>query len=238
MTLSRVGKTRLIVLVCVSSILTIPTPAFTQTQTASEFWPILNVKFRVHDKWRALAFAGLKKGEENEYQQLNAGFGLGRQLKPILKPHPENVDSDKEHSFVLAGGYERLQTFQSGTMSDENRLALQATLGFRPLSRLLLSDRNRVELRWRNSGYSTRYRNQAHALYDILVGQFHFSPYASAEFFYDGAKGEWSQEQYTTGIEWPFGHKLMLQTYYLRQNSVSEPAHLNVGGLTLNLNFK
>jgi Protein of unknown function (DUF2490) len=229
---------RLIVLVCVSSILTIPIPVFAQTQTASEFWPTLNVKFRLHDNWRALAFAGLKKGEENEYQQLNAGLGFGRQLKLIRKPHPENADSDKEHTFVLAGGYERLQTFQSGTMSNENRMALQATAGFRPLSSLLLSDRSRVEFRWRDSGYSTRYRNNGQALYDITIREFHFCPYGGAEFFYDGAKGEWSREQYTGGIEWPLGHKMTLQTYYLRQNNSTEPDHLNVGGLTLNLNFK
>jgi len=29
-----------------------------------------------------------------------------------------------------------------------------------------------------------------------------------------------------------------LQTYYLRQNNVSNPKHLNVGGLSLNLHFK
>ncbi len=238
MALAGGGRILLAVLVCISLILAIPTPVVAQTQTTSEFWPTLNAKFRLHDKWRALAFAGLKKGEENEYQQLNAGFGVGRQLKLIRKPHPENADTDKEHTFVLGGGYERLQTFQSGTMSNENRMALQATSGFRPLSRLLLSDRNRIEFRWTDSGYSTRYRNNMQALYDVIIHEFHFSPYGSAEFFYDGAKGEWSREQYTAGIEWPIGHKMTLQTYYLRQNNVSNPEHLNVGGLTLNLNFK
>jgi Protein of unknown function (DUF2490) len=229
---------RLIVLVCSPLILTIPTSVLAQTQTTSEFWPTLNAKFQMPHKWRALAFAGLKKGEENRYQQLNAGLGFGRQLKLIRKPHPENVDSDKEHTFVLAGGYERLQTLESGMPKNENRLVLQATSGFRPLSRLLLSDRNRIEFRWQDSGYSTRYRNNAQVLYDVIVREFHFSPYGSAEFFYDGAKGEWSREQYTAGIEWQLVHKLSVQTYYLRQNNTSNPKHLDVGGLTLNLNFR
>jgi hypothetical protein len=227
---------RLIVLMCIVS--TLRASAFAQSQTVSEFWPTVNAKFQLPHKWRALAFAGLKKGEENQYQQLNAGLGFGRQLKPILKLHPKNIDLDKENTFVLGGGYERLQTFQSGTRSNENRLAIQATLGFRPLSRLLLSDRNRVEFRWRDSGYSTRYRNNAQILYDIMFRGFHFSPYGSAEFFYDGAKGEWSREQYTAGIEWPLGRTVLLQTYYLRQNDTSTPRHLNVTGLTLNMNFK
>jgi hypothetical protein len=213
-------------------------PATAQAQTSSEFWPILNAKFQMPHKWRALAFAGLKKGEENQYQQFNGGLGFARQLKPILKLHPKNADADKENTFVLGGGYERLQTFQSGTKSNENRLALQGTSAFRPLSRLLLSDRNRVEFRWIEGDYSTRYRNEPEALYDILIRQLHLSLYGSGEFFFDGAKGEWAREQYTGGIEWPLPHKAILQTYYLRQNSTTNPKHLNVAGLTLTLNFK
>jgi hypothetical protein len=229
---------RLIMLVCFASILATPKDVFAQSQTVSEFWPTVNARFQLPHKWRALAFVGLKKGEENEHQQLNGGLGLARQLRPILKPHPENNDPDKEHTFVLGGGYERLQVYQSGTTSNENRVVLQAVYGLRPLSRLLVSDRNRVELRWRDSGYSARYRNNAQMLYDILVRGFHFSPYGSAEFFYDGGKGEWSREQYTAGLELPVGRIVSLQTYYLRQNDTSEPQHLNVAGLTLNMNFK
>ena len=198
----------------------------------------MNAQLKLPHRWVALGFAGLKKGEENEYQQLNAGLGFGYHLKPIKKPHPTNIDSDKEYTFAFSGGYERLQVFQSGTKSDENRLVLQAKAGFRPGSRLYLSDRNRIEFRWRYSGYSTRYRNNVQALYDIIVREFHFSPYGSAEFFYDGSKDDWSREQYMAGIEWPLTHSLMLQTYYLRQNNSSEPDHINVGGLTLNLSFK
>ena len=109
----------------------------------------------------------LKKGEEFPYQELNAGVGLGYQWKRIVKPHLENIDPDKEHFFLFGGGYERLQYIQSGTTSNENRMVLQALAGFRPTSRLYLSDRNRVEFRWVNGTYSTRYRNLVFGEYDI-----------------------------------------------------------------------
>lgn len=185
-----------------------------------------------------LAFVGLKKGEEFPYQQLNAGVGLGYQWKTISKPHLVNIDPDKEHLFLFGGGYERLQTLQSGTESYENRMVLQALAGFRPTSRWYVSDRNRVEFRWVNGTYSTRYRNLLFGEYDITIHNFRLSPYASAEAFYNGAVGSWNEEQYSAGIEWPYKRLLMLQTYYLRENCATcNPAHLNVGGVTLNLFF-
>ena len=185
-----------------------------------------------------LAFVGLKKGEDFAYQELNAGVGLGYQWRQISRPHLENIDPDKEHNFLFGGGYERIDTLQSGTMGDENRVVLQALAGFRPASRVYLSDRNRVEFRWVNGTYSTRYRNLVFGEYDITMHNFRLSPYASVEAFYNGAVGSWNEEQYTAGIEWPYKRILMLQTYYLRQNCTTcNPAHLNVGGLTLNLFF-
>jgi hypothetical protein len=95
-----------------------------------------------------------------------------------------------------------------------------------------------VEFRWVNGSYSTRYRNLVLGEYDITIHAFRISPYASAEAFYNGAYGSWNEEQYTAGIEWPYKKLLMVQTYYLRQNCTTcNPAHLNVGGVTLNLFF-
>ncbi len=213
-------------------------PAAAQSQTQGEFWPAVDAHIQFADNWRALAFVGLKKGDEFSYQQVNAGAGIGYQWKAIAKPHPENIDPDKEHYFLFGGGYERVQSTQSGSPSSENRLALQATAGFRPASRLLVTDRNRVEFRWINGVYSTRYRNLLFGEYDITIHSFAFSPYASAEAFYSSASGSWNEEQYTAGVEWPYKRLFMIQTYYLRENCTTcKPEHLNVGGLTLNLFF-
>jgi hypothetical protein len=226
------------ILVCLALIAVLCLTANAQSQTASEFWPEVNFHYEFPENWRALGFVGLKKGEDFPYQQLNTGLGLGYQWKRISKPHPENIDPDKEFTLVFGGGYEYLQTFQSKGSQNENRLVLEAIPGFRPASPVLLRDRNRVEFRWVNGNYSTRYRNDVSFEYDIVMGSFQLSPYASAEFFYDGAKGSWNEEQYTGGLQWPYRRILMIQTYYLRQNCTTcTPPHLNVGGLTLNLFF-
>lgn len=206
--------------------------------TQAEFWPQIDAHVQFPDHIRMLGFAGLKKGEEFPYQQLSAGLGLGYQWKAISKPHLQNIDPDKEHTFLFGGGYEHLRTLQSGKTKYENRLVLEALPGFRPASRLLVKDRNRVEFRWVNGVYSTRYRNQLAFEYDLLIHKFRFTPYGSAEVFYDGAKSSWNQEQYIAGLQWPYKRLLKLDTYYLRQHCTTcKPAYLNVGGLSLSFYF-
>lgn len=181
---------------------------------------------------------GLKKGEEGAYQQLDSAVGFGYRWKKIGRPHLENIDPDKEHTFLLGAGYENLETLQSGKAKNENRLVLEGMPGFRPTSGLLVRDRNRIEFRWINGVYSTRYRNDLMIEYDVKIHAFRFTPYASAEVFYDSSKSSWNEEQYTAGVQWPFRRLLLLQTYYLRQHcTTSSPNYLNVAGLTLNLFF-
>lgn len=212
--------------------------ASAQSQTTGEFWPAVDAHVQLTENTGLLGFVGLKKGDEFAQQELNAGVGAGYQWKHITKPHLKNIDPVKEHLFTLGGGFERVDTLQSGSRNYENRIVLQALAGFRPTSRLYVYDRNRGEFRWINGVYSTRYRNLAFGQYDIAVGKLRFSPYASAEFFYSGSASSWNEEQYSAGVEWPYKRLLMLQTYYLRENCTTcNPAHLNVAGLTLNLFF-
>jgi len=211
--------------------------AFSQSETAGEFWPEAYVFYQLPENWRLLAIAGSKTSEETGYRQVNAGIGIGHQWMRITKPHLENIDPDKEHLLVAGGGYENLQTV-SGKSKSENRMVLEGMPGFRPLSRLLVRDRNRVEFRWIDGVYSTRYRNELSAEYDLLIHHFRFSPYGCAETYYNGATASWNEEQYTAGVEWPVKRVLQIQTYYLRQNcSTCTPPHLNVAGLTLNFYF-
>lgn len=211
--------------------------ASAQTQTNStgrEFWPEVDAQFQLPKNWRVLGFAASKKGEDFSNQEIKSGVELAYQWRNISRPHLLNIDPDKEHMLVFGGGYEYLRTL-SGKAKDENRMVLQAISGFRPASRFLVRDRNRVEFRWINGVYSTRYRNQVSADYDITFRNFRLTPYGSAEIYYDGASSSWNEEQYTAGVKWPIKRTLMFQTYYLRKNCTTcTPRHLNVFGLTIN----
>ena len=68
--------------------------------------------------------------------------------------------------------------------------------------------------------YSTRFRNRLTVERDLLVRNFRFTPYASAEFFYDFASGQWDEQQYEAGIQWPYRRIFMVETYYLFQHQI------------------
>ena len=212
--------------------------SFGQSSTGStqaQVQPEADLHLQFPSQWRVLAFTGLQQGVGFPYQQWYAAAALGRQFKPILRPHLENIDPDKERYIVFGGGYEYLRTTQSGKVKDENRLVIELMFNYRPPLQFLVRDRNRIEFRWVNGSYSTTYRNELGVERDFLVHGFRFTPYGSAEAFYDGAKNSWNEEWYTAGIQWPYKRVFMVDTYYQRQNCPTcTPANWNVGGVTLN----
>ncbi len=218
----------------------ITTDAAGQTPTpvsAGQFWPELDVHLE-QLPWhlRAILFTELKKGEDFPKQQWKIGGGLGRRWRNFSTPRLLNIDPDNDHYVVLGGGYEYITTIESETSSHENRITGQGTLGFRFPAGFRLQDRNRVELRWVDGTYSTRYRNKVSLARDCEVRNVHFTAYVSAEAFYDWADDSWNQAQYAAGVEWPYQRLWMLKTYYLRKNcSTCSPEHLNVAGLALNV---
>ena len=210
-----------------------------QSSTEPQAEPEADFHVQLPSNLRVLAFTGWVQGAGYPFRQWYSAAGLGYQFKPILREHLENIDPDKEQYLVVAGGYEFLRTVQSGKLTYEDRMGIEVIPGFRPLSRLLVRDRNRVEFRIINGAYSTRYRNQLSIETDILAHGFRFTPYASAEAFYDAPKQSWNQELYTAGVQWPHKRLMMLDTYYQRGNCpICKPAHWNVAGATLNFYFR
>jgi hypothetical protein len=212
----------------------VPTAAAQTPETAGAFWPTLDLHAQLASNIRLLAFGESKKDQDVPYQQADFGAAIGYQWKRLAGLHPFNIDPDREHFLVTGLGYEHLRTFEPGSDSVENRLLFSTTPRAKPLGPLLLEDRNRIEFRWVDGDYSTRYRNRLTASADLETGGFRFSPYASAEFFYDITDGAWKQQQYAAGLQVPWRSLLRVDLYYLRQKCGScSPEHLNVFGLTL-----
>lgn len=206
--------------------------------TAGAFWPKLSARYQWPSKLSQILYGEIKNEQGNAYQQLGIGTDLNYQAQPIKRPHLRNVDPSKEHAYVLSVGYEYLDTRDDGSPKYENRIKAEATGRHRPTDALLIEDRNRFEFRWVDGEYSSRYRNRLRVEVDLHHNAFRYSPYVAAEFFYSWASDSWNEQRYSVGIQWPYRHKWLLDTYYLRQNCSScDPAHLNVGGVSLSFFF-
>lgn len=155
----------------------------------------------------------------------------------MLRPHWENIDRDKEHYFLIGGGYEFLRTVKSGRVTHENRVTIDVTPSLRPLGRLLVRDRNWVEMRWINGDYSTTYRNMLSLEGDLKLHEIRFTPFGTLEAFYDGGdKHSWDQEWFTAGVQFPYKRVLMMETYYRREHcSTCTPKNWNAAGLALHI---
>ncbi len=122
---------------------------------------------------------------------------------------------------------------------NENRIIIEATPRYVPGAGFLLTDRNRIEFRWKNGSYNARYRNKLTIDRSLKVLNFNFKPYASGELFYDRNDHSWEENRYAFGVQLPYKKRLMVDTYYLRKNCTAcSQDHLNVWGLTLNLYFR
>jgi len=202
--------------------------------TENQAWPEADAHVQLPSNWRVLSFVGLEQAAGYPFQQWYAAGALGYQFKPILREHIFNIDPDKEHYLVFGGGYEYLRTSQSGVVKHENRITIDVTPGFLLPAKILVRDRSWVELRWIDGTYSTTYRNMVAIERGLFVHGLRFSPFGSAEVFYDSPKHSWNEEWYTAGIQWPYKSLFMVETYYKREHcDTCSPTNWNVGGVTL-----
>ena len=225
-------------LIPVTTLLLLVTAGTVVAQTsgaAREFWPIVQTTFELRPKTRLQVYAEKQSGEDVARTQWKFGVMGSYRMKRLASLG--DIDDEKNHILTLGAGFEYLRTNDSGSTKIERRMVLQGTPTFSiPGAKLLILDRNRIEFRWVNGVYSTRYRHKTTIQRALKLHQFHFTPYSSGELFYDGKSRSWNENQYAFGVIFPYKKILSLDTYFQRQNCTTckEP-HVNAFGVTLNI---
>jgi hypothetical protein len=206
---------------------------------ATEVWPKLTAAVELWPKTRIELWGQRQDGEDFDFNQWKVGAIVSYRMKRMLKVRQDDIDEENEHNLVIGGGYEYLQTNQNGRTKREHRIILQSTPKYVPGVGVLVQDRNRIEFRWNDGTYDFRYRNKLTIDRPFKLSAYRFTPYAAGELFWDRNHHSWNQNQYAFGVQLPFRKRLMLDTYYLRQNCTTcSEDPLNVWGLTLNLYFR
>jgi hypothetical protein len=215
--------------------LRLPCAAQEETGAQDEFWPEVEVYVRLDRKWRLVLAADLNGTRESK-----------KELEGHVGAH---ADYRVNKTFSLRAGYRYGSSLKEGGGYQENRIVFDQTARLPLPSKLLLSDRNREELRFLSGDFSARYRNRLTLEREFVVRAYTFTPYASGEIFYDTRFHVFNRNRLTAGVQLPLGkglspfrehHELLprkslsLDLYFTHQNdSRSKPNHVNALGATL-----
>lgn len=191
------------------------TPAPTDEK---EFWPGLYATFVLTPRFRLQTFVETRSGEDSDYLLWRVGTTFSYQAMRRIKRPDADIEEEDRHYIVLGGGYEYIRTYENGDTAGEHRVGVQftpkRTVGFGSL----LQDRNRFEFRWKDSGYTFRYRNKLMLDRPLQAGKVLLIPYASGELFWDRSAHAWNQRRYALGVRVPYRKSLLFDASYLRKN--------------------
>lgn len=202
--------------------------------TENQWWPEMDTYLRLNQRTR-LSFFAKRSTDGSNYDSVSIGPNLDFYLKRLRKRVLSN-DETKDKYVVFRIGYRYVGNADG---PNEDRGIVQIT-NRAPLPwSMLLSERNRADLRWISGrDFSWRYRNRLTLERSFRIGPVPFSPFVRGELYYDSRHDAWSKNSYSFGVEIPLGRRMQAETYFERDNqSRTSPQHVNAFGLKWSLHF-
>jgi len=160
--------------------------------------------------------------EGGDSTQFAIGPSIQFYVKPLLRLKKITVldlDDSKSRALVLEAGYRYITA--PGEPREE-RMIVAATSNFPLKAGFLLTDRNRMDLDWKNGSFPWRYRNKLTLERTVSIGSYHPIPYAAAECFYENQYGKWSTTSIYAGGLFPAGKHVEFNPYYEHDNNTGK----------------
>jgi hypothetical protein len=205
---------------------------------SEQVWPEIDTFVKLNDRMRFFFLATTVK-ETRVSTEGEFGPNFDFYLSPLSKQRMLNKihpDESKNRRLMLRVGYRYIYPY-TGNSSDENRIVLEATGRHLLWGGVLVSDRNRLDLRFRDAGFSWRYRNRVTAEKEFSIGCFKFNPYARGELYYDSRYDKVSRTELTAGSVFPITRRVELEGYFLHQNDTGGTSNRSVNGLGIVINL-
>jgi hypothetical protein len=147
-----------------------------------------------------------------------------------------DLDDAKKRPLELEIGYRFILAPNTAV---ENRLLTAVTFRFPTKGALLMTDRNRADLDWKNGVFNWRYRNKLTLERTFAIYSYHLIPYVAAEPYYESQYAKWSTTSLYAGCLLPVGKHVQFNPYYEHDNNTGKHPNeqVNSFGLQLNLYF-
>jgi hypothetical protein len=204
-------------------------PAASAQSSRFEFWPELDVWKELEPNLNLLFIESITRSRETKYTDAQTAANIDYRWFP-------------QEIYPLALTFRAGYSYASELSDDpepykEHRAITDFTPRYNFDENLILFDRNRVEFRWVNSEYSTRYRNRLRLEYRPVIREKLINTYFQAEMVYDYAAHRWTRSYLQAGVEVPIAWYLSLELNLVRQNSIgsSAPEHVTALGFVVAL---
>lgn len=192
--------------------------AAAQAQEVQEFWPEVQAHYWFNEhRSRAILMASLGRNRDTDTSyQAEQGLTFEHRFT--------------DH-FLGRIGYRHGSATDGGAFY-ENRLLTEQTIRLYLPSAVIAELRTREDFRWLNSGFSVRLRERLQLQRDVTVFDYTFTPYASAEIFFDSRFGDFARYRMTAGVTLPIRRHIYVEPYYVRQiDTAPAPIITNAIGL-------
>jgi len=204
---------------------------------SKQFWPEVNFYKKLNTYGR-FQFITQVTRENEKSTEMDVGADMDFYLKPMVKLGPFGLplDESKSRPLLLRVGYHYLPS-SDGLV--ERRVIVEATPRYPLKAGAVISNRNRLDLRFINDEFSWRYRNQLTVERAFALPALQLVPYVRAEVYYDHKYTKWTRTTFSGGVVIPFRKHYELDTYFEHQNDTSKSPNrqVNALGIALNLHF-
>jgi hypothetical protein len=203
----------------------------------SQVWPEVGAFVRLTPQTRLYVLATTVE-EARDSTSGEFGPNLDFYVRPIRdRKHWAGfkLDESKNRTLLLRVGYRYLPTFD-GDDPDEHRGIFEGTARYPLVRGVLVSSRNRLDLRFIEREHSWRYRNRVSVERETEVGRLRVNPYLRFEVFYDSRVAAWSRTESVAGASFPAG-RWEFEGYFDYQHDTGGSANrsLRAVGVVVNL---
>jgi hypothetical protein len=207
--------------------------------TEWQYWPELAATVRTSPETKLFFLANTTREEDFDRTEYVLGAHFDYSLLPRIRIAIGDLDPERKNYLTARVGFRYRHSLGEDDITVEKRPVLELTPRFPAPGNVLVSFRNRLDLRWINADYSWRYRPRLRAEREFALGAPRaLAPYVSAEAYFDSRFDDWSRARYTAGIEATFTRRTMLDVSYCRQDDTHPlTTHVNALGVSLNLFF-
>lgn len=194
-----------------------------QTTYSLDAWPELDLVYRLDDRNKLIGlFDQSRDRDSGGTYQAEVGVTFEHQFT---------------NSFWGRIGY-RHANATDGSAFEENRLILEQTFRV-PLPALVKVDfRTREDFRWLDTGFSARLRERLQVQRDTTIGNYTFTPYVSAEIYFDTRYGQFARYRLIAGTAFPVTKHVTVEPYFAHQvDFAGSSAVVHALGLILTASF-